>query len=197
MASAATPVPARGPHHLPTTVARQTIQPSLPPPSPQPQPHPRAAIVRTSGNSLFRSKAAAVNFLPLRGRVACLSRPRNTSSPSCPLLTPEPLRTLRPSTPPLPHLPGLPLPPTNDTTTTSTSRNRALPPRRPPPEANPLRLHHLPIMTMNDSGANVDKSSAMTNSSSPNGSSGSPVTPPTTSTTSTTAAAADETGTRH
>lgn len=95
--SAATP--ARRPHHPSSVAARQTIQPSLPPL------HLTfdQQLLGRVGNSSFHTKAAViVNSLPLVGRVACLSRPRNTPSPSCPLFTPKPSRTL--STPPPPAL---------------------------------------------------------------------------------------------
>ena len=146
------------------------------------------------GNTSFRSKAAVIaNSLPSARRVACLSRPRNTPSPSCPSSTPKPSRIR--STPPLPHLPGAA--PTNDNTTTT--RNQPSPRRLfAGPQSSPLIVYHLPIMTINDSGVNVDKTPTMANSSSsPNGSSGSPVTPPTANITPTTAGAAEETGMRH
>ena len=90
-----------GPHHLPTTVVRR------PPDSPTllflfllHLPFEQQLLGRV-GNTSFRSKAAVIaNSLLSARRVACLSRPRNTPSPSCPSSTPKPSRIR--STPPPP-----------------------------------------------------------------------------------------------
>lgn len=90
-----------GPHHLPTTVAaRQTVQPKplflLHLPFEQ-------QLLGRAGNTSFRRKATVIaNSLLSARRVACLSRPRNTPSPSCPSSTPKPSRNpLDPSSPAL------------------------------------------------------------------------------------------------